>query len=183
MTRVVKGDAFVPVTLLQVPELKIAQIKTVEKDGYEAVVLEAVTRTHQKNGKSVNEVVRREVPFTGAFTGMKAGDAVTVDVLEGIETVTLHGISKGKGFAGAMKRHNFSGGPAGHGSKFHRALGSIGCRKPRRTKPGQKMHGHMGTDRITLKKVPLELVNKNLSVIALKGPVPGARNSLLVLDF
>lgn len=174
MTRVVKGDAFVPVTLLRVPELKIAQIKTVEKDGYEAVVLEAV------DGK---KVVRREVPFTGAFTGMKAGDAVTLDVLEGVASVTLHGISKGKGFAGAMKRHNFSGGPAGHGSKFHRALGSIGCRKPRRTKPGQKMHGHMGTDRITLKQVPLELVNKNLSVIALKGPVPGARNSLLVLDF
>lgn len=183
MTRIVKGDKFVPVTLLRVPELKIAQIKTAEKDGYEAVVLETVVRTFQKNGKTVNKVVRREVPFTGAFAGMKAGDAVSLDVLEGIATVTLHGISKGKGFAGAMKRHNFSGGPAGHGSKFHRALGSIGCRKPRRTKPGQKMHGHMGTDRVTLKKVPVELVNKDLSVIALKGPVPGARNSLLVLDF
>ena len=174
MTRVVKGDAFVPVTLVRVPELKIAQIKTVEKDGYEAVVLEAV------DGKNV---VRREVPFTGAFTGMKAGDSVTLDVLEGVATVTLHSISKGKGFAGAMKRHNFSGGPAAHGSKFHRALGSIGCRKPRRTKPGQKMHGHMGTDTVTLKDVPVELVNKNLSVVALRGPVPGARNSLVVLDF
>ncbi len=174
MTRVVKGEAFVPVTLLRVPELTIAAIKTVEKDGYEAAVLEA------KDGK---DVVRREVPLTGALAGMKAGDAVTLDILEGIETVTIHGVSKGKGFAGAMKRHNFSGGPAGHGSKFHRALGSIGCRKPRRTKPGQKMHGHMGTDTVTLKKVPLELVNKNLSVIALRGPVPGARNSLVVLDF
>ncbi len=81
--------------------------------------------------------------------------------------VTVEGISKGKGFAGAMKRHNFAGGPAGHGSKFHRALGSIGCRKPRRTKPGQKMHGHMGLDKITLKKIQVELVNKNINVIAL----------------
>ena len=174
MTRIVKGDAFVPVTLLKVPELKIAQIKTVETDGYEAIVLVA------QIGKNS---IFREVPASGALASLKVGDTVSLDVLEGITEVTLQGVSKGKGFAGAMKRHNFSGGPAGHGSKFHRALGSIGCRKPRRTKKGRKMHGHMGTDTITLKKVSLELVNKNLNVIALHGPVPGARNSIIVLDF
>lgn len=82
-----------------------------------------------------------------------------------------------------MKRWNFHGGPASHGSKFHRALGSIGNRKPRRTKLGKKMHGHMGLDKITLKEVPLVLVNKDLRVIAVKGPVPGARNSLVTLTF
>lgn len=82
-----------------------------------------------------------------------------------------------------MKRWNFAGGPASHGSKFHRALGGIGTRKPRRTKPGKKMHGHMGLDRITLKKVPVILVNKDHSIIALKGPVPGARNSIVTLSF
>lgn len=174
MTRIIKGDAFIPVTLVKIPEIKIVQIKTIEKDGYEAVVLEATEgkRTHLK-----------EVPFTGKLAEMAVGDVVTIDILEGVELVTLCGTSKGKGFAGAMKRWNFSGGPAGHGSKFHRALGSIGCRKPRRTKPGQKMHGHMGLDTITLKKVPLELINKNLNVIALRGPVPGARNSIIVLNF
>lgn len=174
MTRIVKGDVFVPVTLIKVGVIRVAQVKTKEKDGYEAVVLEMV------DGK---RSTKREVPMSDKFASLKTGDVVTLDVLDDVTEVTLHGISKGKGFAGAMKRHNFAGGPGGHGSKFHRALGSIGCRKPRRTKPGKKMHGHMGTDSITLKHVPVELVNKNIGVIAVKGPVPGARNSLVVLDF
>lgn len=174
MTRIIKGSALVPVTLVKIPEIKVVQIKTVETDGYDAVVLEAT------DGKLSH---MKEVSTSGKMAGLKVGDAVTLDILDGVELVSLQGVSKGKGFAGAMKRHNFKGGPAGHGSKFHRALGSIGTRKPRRTKPGKKMHGHMGLDTITLKKVSLELVNKNLGVIALKGPVPGARNSLVVLDF
>ena len=174
MTRLLKGEAFVPVTLVKFPATKIAQIKTVAVDGYEAVVLESTF------GKRTE---LHEVPLTGALATLKAGDAVTIDILDGIEILTVRGISKGKGFAGAMKRHNFSGGPAGHGSKFHRALGSIGTRKPRRTKPGQKMHGHMGTDTLTLKNVPVELVNKELGIIAVRGPIPGARNSVLVFNF
>jgi len=174
MTRIIKGDAFVPVTLVKIPEIKVVQIKTVETDGYEAVVLEAT------DGKQSH---KKEVSMTGKMTEFKVGDTVTLDILDGVELMTIQGVSKGKGFAGAMKRWNFSGGPAAHGSKFHRALGSIGCRKPRRTKPGQKMHGHMGLDTITLKKISLELVNKSLNVIALRGPVPGARNSIVLLDF
>jgi large subunit ribosomal protein L3 len=104
-------------------------------------------------------------------------------MLEGVEMVDVVGISKGKGFQGAMKRWNFSGLPASHGHKYVRSLGSIGNRKPRRTKLGKKMHGHMGLDRITLKSIPLVLVNKDLRVIAVKGPVPGARNSLITLTF
>lgn len=69
-------------------------------------------------------------------------------------------MSKGRGFAGAMKRHNFHGGPATHGSKFHRALGSIGNRKPVRTHKGKKMHGHYGVDTVSLRSVPLEIVNE-----------------------
>lgn len=104
-------------------------------------------------------------------------------MLEGIETVDIVSISKGKGFQGAVKRWNFSGLSASHGHKYVRSLGSIGTRKPRRTKLGKKMHGHMGVDRITLKSVPLILVNKTLNVIAVKGPVPGGRNSLVTLTF
>lgn len=174
MTRILKNDAFVPVTLCKFPETKVAQIKTIQIDGYEAVVLEC---------KFGSQEVIREVPATGAFASVKAGDIITLDMLDGVETVTVFGVSKGKGFAGAMKRHNFSGGPGGHGSKFHRALGSIGTRKPRRTKPGQKMHGHMGTDSITLKDIQVELINKELGIIAVHGPVPGARNSIVVFNF
>ncbi len=174
MTRVIHNGKFTPVTLIKVPTLTVAQVKTVENDGYEAVVL------HMVYGKAVT---LREVPRTGAFENVNKGDEISLDVLEGVEELTLVGISKGKGFQGAMKRWNFHGGPASHGSKFHRALGSIGNRKPRRTKPGKKMHGHMGLDRITLKHVPLVLVNKDLRVVAVKGPIPGARNSLITLTF
>jgi large subunit ribosomal protein L3 len=174
MTRLLKNDAFVPVTLCKFPETKVIQIKTLQKDGYEAVVLMC------HFGKQ--EVIK-EVPMNGAFASLNVGDAITLDMLDGVEMVTLQGVSKGKGFAGVMKRHNFSGGPKSHGSKFHRSIGSIGTRKPRRTKPGQKMHGHMGIDTITLAKVPVELVNKELGIIAVRGPVPGARNSIVVFNF
>lgn len=174
MTRVIHNGAFTPVTLVAVPQLEIAQIKTPEIDGYSAVVV------RMKDGK---KEILREFENTGAFDGMNRGDAITIDMLDGVESVTLVGTSKGKGFQGAMKRWNFKGGPASHGSKFHRALGSIGTRKPRRTKPGKKMHGHLGLDRITLKRVPVILVSKEHQVIALKGPIPGARNSLVTLSF
>jgi large subunit ribosomal protein L3 len=174
MTRVIHNGVFVPVTLIRVPTLDVVQIKTVETDGYTAVVI------RMTDGK---KVTLREFTLDGVLSQVAKGDAVTLDMLDGLTEVTVSGISKGKGFQGAMKRWNFSGGPASHGSKFHRALGSIGKRKPRRTKPGQKMHGHMGLDGITLKAVPLVLVNKDLSVIAVKGPVPGARNSLVTITF
>lgn len=172
MTRIIKGDTLIPVTLIKIPELKVAQIKTVEKDWYESIALQ-ITGTD----------TIREVPLTGALKDLKIGDVVSLDVLDWVLEVKVIGISKWKGFAWAMKRHNFSWGPWRVGSKFHRALGSIGNRKPRRTKPWQKMHWHMWLDQVTLKHVPLELVNKNINVIAVKGPVPWARNSLIVLNF
>lgn len=174
MTRVIHNGAFTPVTLIKVPKLEVAQVKTVETDGYTALVV------RMTDGK---KVTLREVTHDGSLAGLAKGDEVSLDVLEGVTEVEVSSISKGKGYQGAMKRWNFSGGPASHGSKFHRALGSIGNRKPRRTKLGKKMHGHMGLDRITLKGVPLVLVNKDLRVIGVKGPVAGARNSLVTLTF
>lgn len=174
MTRVIHNGAFTPVTLIRVPTLDVAQVKTLETDGYSAVVI------RMTDGK---KVTMREFDLDGVLANVVKGDVLSLDILESITEVTVSGISKGKGFQGAMKRWNFKWGPASHGSKFHRALGSIGKRKPRRTKPGQKMHGHMGLDGITLKHVPLVLVNKELNVIAIKGPVPGARNSLVTITF
>jgi large subunit ribosomal protein L3 len=82
-----------------------------------------------------------------------------------------------------MKKHNFHGWPKTHGSKFHRALGSIGNRKPKRTHKGKKMHGHHWDVRVSLREVPLELLNKDLKVFGLKGPIPGARKSLVIVNF
>lgn len=172
MTRIIRDDKFIPVTLVKVPELKVFQVKTVENDWYEAVVLEIVWTD-----------TRREFSRTGSLKDLNRWDIVNLDALDWVWEVTIAWISKGKGFAWAMKRHNFSWGPGRVGSKFHRALGSIGNRKPRRTKPGKKMHWHMWTDRVTLKHISIELVNKEISVIALKGPVPWARNSLVILNF
>ena len=174
MTRVVKDQKIVPVTLLAIPTLTVAQVKTLDKDGYEAVVFSYV------EGKITK---KHEVPMSAKLADAKIGDVISLDILDGIEEVTVVGISKGKGFAGAMKRWNFSGGPGRVGSKFHRALGSIGTRKPRRTKPGKKMHGHMGLDQVTLHHVPVVLVNKELNIVAVKGPVPGARNSTVTIKF
>lgn len=174
MTRVIHNGTFTPVTLIKVPTLTVAQVKTIEKDGYNAIVIS------MKDGK---QETLREVAHDGALAGLEKGAEVTLDVLEGITAVDVMGISKGKGFQGAMKRWNFRGGPGSHGHKYTRSLGSIGTRKPRRTKLGKKMHGHMGVDRVTLKDTPLVLVNKELRVIAVKGPVPGARNSLVTLTF
>lgn len=175
MTQIARGDNLVPVTLLRVPQLSVAQIKTAEKDGYSALVLDA----KNKKGKTVK---RKEVPYDAAVA-MNVGDALDVATLEGVAAVKLTSVSKGKGFTGAMKRWNFAGGPGGHGSKFHRALGSIGTRKPRRTKPGKKMHGRHGNKTVTLASVPVELIDRENNIVALRGPVPGAMNTFVYLAF
>lgn len=190
MTRVVKNNELVPVTLLKVPAIKVVWIKTLENDWYSAVVLgiaedENVALKEGNKALSWNAFSEIREVLVSEEEGAKytAGQDITVDDLEWIASVRVIGTSKGKWFAGAMKRHNFAGWPASHGSKFHRALGSIGNRKPTRTHRGKKMHGHMWNARITLKSVPIELINKDLSVIGLKWPIPGSRRSLIVLEF
>lgn len=190
MTRVVKGNELVPVTLLKVPAIKIVAIKTLDNDGYSALVLGtakndeiSLKEWNKALGANNFEEIREIRVSEEVLSNYKVWDDLTLDTLEGVENVQVISTSKGKWFAGAMKRHNFHGWPWGHGSKFHRALGSIGNRKPKRTHKGKKMHGHMWNERVTLKKVPVELINKDLSVLGLKWPIPGARNSLVVLEF
>lgn len=186
MTRVVKGDRFVPVTLLQVPALKVVGLKNEEADWYNALVVWISTKEEVKTVKwkkalkwsAFSEI--REFDIDAAdIEKYKVWDDITLDILEWVEKVSIESFSKWRWFAWAMKRHNFHWGPAGHGSKFHRALGSIGNRKPTRTHKGKKMHGHYGVDKKTLRDVPLEIVNQAAGIIGVRGPVPGARNSLV----
>ncbi|MBI2453920.1 50S ribosomal protein L3, partial [Candidatus Peregrinibacteria bacterium] len=110
----------------------------------------------------------------------KIGDSVTVESLKEAKEVTLSATSKGKGFAGFIKRHHFSSGPGSHGSHHKREPGSIGARsKPGRIHKGKKMAGHMGFDRVTRKSVPLVEVNSEKNLLVLKGPVPGPRGALV----
>jgi len=191
MTRIVKANDFVPVTLLQVPTLKVVAVKTKEANGYNSLVIWVLKEGKEGNltegKKSLNFAdfsKIKEVPLNDEETSkFNVGDTITLDVLKWVETVEITSFSKWKWFTWAMKRHNFSWWPATHGSKFHRALGSIGNRKPRRTHKGKKMHWHMWDIKVTLKKVPVEILNKDLSVIGVKGPVPGARNSLISIKF
>ncbi len=191
MTRVIKDNKFVPITVLEVPAMKVVGHKTLERDGYSAVVV-GVVHTKQeaklregKNGMNASDFVHiTEFAVDEAeLVSHEVGSDVTAGALEGIEMVSITGTSKGRGFAGAMKRHNFHGWPATHGSKFHRALGSIGNRKPTRTHKGKKMHGHMGCETVTLKKIPVELLNVGANLIGLRGPIPGGRHSLVQIIF
>lgn len=188
MTRVIKDDKFIPITLLRIPTLKVVGFKTLERDGYDAMIVWVVkTETELAEGKvTLNKSAFskiEEFPLKDGDTEKyKTGDIIPASVLDGI-TVELQGTSKGKGFTGAMKKHNFSGWPASHGSKFHRALGSIGNRKPTRTHKGKKMHGHHGDITVTLKKIPVELVNTDMSVVGVRWGVPGARNSFVKVIF
>ena len=186
MTRVIKDDVFIPVTLLEIPKMQVVGYKTAQKDGYSAIVVGIVRKEETKLTKGKNGLNAKGFSAVKEFSidvsaewAKEIGSEIGFAQLEWVETVSITGVSKGRGFAGAMKRHNFHGGPGGHGSKFHRALGSIGNRKPTRTHKGKKMHGHYGVDRKTLRDVPLEIVNESAGIIGVRGPVPGARSSLI----
>jgi len=191
MTRIVKGDKFIPVTLLEIPVMKVVWFKTIEKDGYEALIIGILWKKAEwslKEGKttlSVNEFSTiKEFPVSSEDKEkFKVGENVTIDALDWIELVTLVGKSKWKWFTWAMKKHNFHGWPWRVGSKFHRALGSIGNRKPTKVHKGKKMHGHHGDIVVNLKKVPIELINKDINIVGVRWAVPGARNSLVNIIF
>lgn len=192
MTRVIKWNDFVPVTLLKVPVLKVVYIKTVETDWYNALVLgilkkwkKDVSLSEGKKALSFNNFSRIKEVFLdeNEISKYNVWDDVTLDSLDWVEKLEIVGFSKWKWFTWAMKRHNFAWWRASHGSKFHRALWSIGTRKPRRTHKGKKMHWRMWGVQVTLKKVPIEIINKDLSVIGVRWPVPWSRNSLVVLNF
>lgn len=191
MTRIVKWNDFVPVTLLKIPTLKVVAVKTLEINWYSSIVVwvlkDGKEGKLEEGKKSLNfsEFSKiKEVPLKSEESSkFNVWDEITLDILEWVELVELTWYSKWKWFAWAMKRHNFSGWLKTHGSKFHRALWSIGTRKPRRTKPGKKMHWHMWDVKVTIKKVSVELINKELSVLGVRWPVPGARNSLISIKF
>ena len=166
------------VTLLEVGRNKITQLRIQEKDGYSAVQI-----GYEK--ENVDEKVANRYENFSEFRadsleGMNVGDELTVEGFEVNDKVDVRGISKGKGFQGGMKRHNFSGSPATHGHRHdHRAPGSIGCAFPERVFKGKRMAGRMGSDNCTVKNLKISLVNKEKSLLAVKGSVPG-NNGIIV---
>lgn len=185
-----KGEA-VPVTVLRYENWKVSQVKTNEKDGYEAVQIASVP----KKAKNTNAAEVGHLKGAGFETGARfvreirqksegvnVGDTVSINSLVKGDVVKITATSKGRGFQGSVRRWGFAGGPATHGSKFHRRPGSSGNRTwPGRVMPGKKFPGHWGDETITVKNVVVVDVLANEGVLFVKGPVPGAKNTLVKL--
>ena len=183
------ADVLVPVTVIQAEPNTICQIKTTETDGYEAVQLGFGAIKAKKVNKPMAghfaklgvEPVRhlREVRVSDA-SKYNVGDTVTLANFAEVKKVDVTGTSKGKGFAGVMRRYNFAGGPGGHGAHFHRAPGSIGqCATPSRVFKGVRLPGHMGCDTVTVKNLEVVRVDAEQNLILVKGAVPGGKNGIV----
>jgi large subunit ribosomal protein L3 len=190
MTRVYdeeSGDA-IPVTVVEAGPCVVVQRKTVETDGYEAVQLgfEEV-KPSKLNEPMLGHFLSRGVEphrYVQEFAllgdeDLDSGTPVTVEIFEEGQTVEVTGTSKGRGFAGAMRRHNFKGGPASHGSKVHRTPQSAGATDAQRVFPGKRSPGHMGAERCTTKGLTVVRVDLDRNVLLIKGAIPGPRGGLL----
>lgn len=191
MTQVFDEDGRVtPVTVVQAGPCVVVQRKTGDRDGYEVAQIGLVEESPRRHpSKPIQGHFSRagipptrmlaEVPVDNGDDA-KPGDSVLVDIFQAEETVNVIGKSKGRGFQGVIKRHNFGGGRATHGSMFHRAPGSIGqAAYPSRVFPGTRLPGQMGDKRVTVKNVRVVKVDPERNLLFLKGGVPGARNSYI----
>lgn len=182
----------IPVTVLRYKPWIVSQVKKSETDGYESVQI-ACDPKKAKNAKAANKKHLAKAGFENGARLVKeirqslsedleVGKHVSINSLQKGDTVQMTGKSKGRGFAGVMKRHNFAGGRASHGSGFHRAPGSIGnCEFPGRVMPGRKLPGHFGDKQFSIKNVKIVDVIPEENVVLVKGPVPGGRNSIVKL--
>ena len=184
-----ENDEVMAVTVIQAEPNTVCQVKTAETDGYDAVQLgfgeikdKKVTgpmRGHFTKWGVEPTRHLREVRMEDA-SGYKPGDKMTVAEFAEVKKVDVTGTSKGKGYAGVIKRHGFGGGPGGHGAHFHRAPGSIGqCATPSRVLKGVRLPGHMGCDRVTVRNLEVVRVDEELNLILVKGAVPGGKNGIV----
>jgi large subunit ribosomal protein L3 len=195
MTQVFAADGTVtPATVVKAGPCVVLQAKNAQTDGYESVQLALVEEKPAKVNKALGghykkagnvppTRVRREMKIVAGGDPLKAGDQVLVaGVFKDGERVDVIGISRGKGFQGVMKRHNFRGGAATHGSMFHRAPGSIGASSfPSRVVKGMRAAGRMGGDRVTVRNLKIVQVDGDNHLLLIRGAVPGAPGTYIVV--
>jgi large subunit ribosomal protein L3 len=194
MTQVFEEDGTVtPVTVIKAGPCVVVQKKTVSTDGYNAVQLGLVEERpprrvnkplegHFKRAGVPPTCVLREVRIDESDEGTKVGDKVLVDIFAENDLVDIVGRSKGRGFAGFVKRHGFGGGRATHGSMFHRAPGSIGASAfPSRVIKGTRMAGHMGNERKTIKNLRVVAVDVENNLLLVRGAVPGPNGAYVLI--
>jgi len=184
-------DKLIPVTVIEAGPCVVSQVRTIERDGYRAIQLAYGDIKESKVNKPMKghfdkarvEPKRyvREVPVDEGEE-YKLGQEVTVAIFEPGAEVHVTGTSKGKGFQGVMKRHNYRGGPGGHGSHFHREPGSIGqASTPSRVFKGLKLPGRMGGDTVTARNLEVVRVDAEQNLLLVKGAVPGGKDGLLTI--
>ena len=191
MTQVFAKDGkLIPVTVVSVEPNVVMQIKTRETDGYEAIQLGFATKKEKHStkaemghAKKANAAPKR---FLKEIKGVEVsnyelGQEIKCDVFEAGEIVDVTGTSKGKGFQGVIKRYNQSRGPMGHGSQYHRGVGSMGTLRPMRVFKGKKLPGHMGNETVTIQNLEVVAIDLDENVILIKGSVPGPKNSFVVI--
>ena len=191
MTQVfAKNGKLTPVTVIAVEPNYVSQIKTVENDGYNAIQLAAFDKREKLSNKpemghlkKANVTPKRFVKEirnvdVSAYT---LGQEVKADIFTVGEIVDVSGISKGKGYQGVIKRHNQSRGPMGHGSQYHRGVGSLGTMLPMHVLKGKKLPGHMGVETTTIQNLEIIEVNVEDKYILVSGNIPGAKNSLVLI--
>ncbi len=191
MTQVfTKSGKLIPVTVIEVEPNVVTQIKTVEKDGYNAVQLGAVSIKEKSSNKAktghtakANTTPKR---FLREIRGVNVedytlGQVIDASIFKEGEVVDVTGTSKGKGYQGVIKRWNQSRGPMGHGSQYHRGVGSLGTLLPMHVLKGKKMPGHMGNEKTTIQNLEVVTVDLENNVILVKGNVPGPKKSLVMI--
>jgi len=179
----------IPVTVIEAGPVKVVQKKEKDKDGYEALQMgfdiirkeKNVTKPMKGHFKKTSSPYYRFIKELD-MEGFNAGDDITVDIFTKGEKVSIVGTSKGKGFQGVMKRHNYKGGPGSHGSMFNRAPGSIGSSSyPSRVFKNKALPGHMGDERVTVRNIEVVDVRKEQNILLVKGAVPGATGGYLII--
>jgi large subunit ribosomal protein L3 len=195
MTRVFCEDgSSVPVTVLQIDSNRVTQVKGIEVDGYRSIQVAAGEKKSSRVNKAMaghyaaaNMTAGRGLwefrLADGEGEGLAVGSQLTTDVFSAGQVVDVQGKSIGKGFAGGIKRHNFSMQDATHGnSRSHRVLGSIGmCQTPGRVFKGKKMEGHMGAEKVTVQNLTIHSIDAARNLILVKGAVPGAKGGDVVI--
>ena len=191
MTQVFTKDGkLIPVTVIEVEPNVVTQIKTVTKDGYDAIQLGTMTVKEKNSNKAkighTNKANTTPKRFLRELRGVNVNDytlgqIINIDVFKEGEVVDVQGISKGKGYQGVIKRWNQSRGPMGHGSQYHRGVGSLGTLLPMHVLKGKKMPGHMGNETVTIQNLEIVSVDLENNVILVKGNVPGPKKSLVLI--
>ena len=191
MTQVFTVDGeLVPVTVIEVEPNVVTQIKTLEKDGYEAIQLGTTTIREKSSNKALIGHTRKANSAPKRFlkeirgvdvASFELGQTLDASVFAEGEIVDVTGISKGKGFQGVIKRFNQTRGPMGHGSQYHRGVGSMGTLLPMHVLKGKKLPGHMGNLQVTIQNLVVVKVDLENNLILIKGNVPGPKKSLVII--